>query len=393
MIKIASRPNLKYPLYLIISTFLRKIISILNLKLLKTKESLIYTFLMFFGELLAGFLLYRYQKNFTKRKYIRNEFYKFLSSPHFQKRLEMKKADSNIKICFLVFMTAFFDFFEFIISTYYINKIPKISETLELRLAGILIFISSFLYRYLFKFPLYKHQKFSMSVIGICLIILIISEYFFDEIDEDNEYKNLTIAILLSILSQMAIAFNNTIEKYLMEFNFLNPFFILLCQSSFGLIFVIICAIVENPIPDLKNIYDSNSMEMFIVFIILLLLYFVFGALKNIYRIITIMLFNPMNKQLADIIINPIYITYFFIEGGDFIKEGKRNYFYFFTNIFLLICFDIGGLIFNEFIIIFSCGLDFNTYESIVKRAAEADILGINQEDEEEEEKKSKEFL
>ena len=191
----------------------------------------------------------------------------------------------------------------------------------------------------------------------------------------------------------MAIAFNNTIEKYLMEFNFLNPFFILLCQSSFGLIFVIICAIVENPIPDLKNIYDSNSIEMFIVFIILLLLYFVFGALKNIYRIITIMLFNPMNKHLADIIINPIYITYFFIEGGDFIKEGKRNYFYFFTNIFLLICFDIGGLIFNEFIIIFSCGLDFNTYESIVKRAAEADILGINQEDEEGEDEKSKEFL
>ena len=76
-----------------------------------------------------------------------------------------------------------------------------------------------------------------MAIIGICLIILIISEYFFHEIDEDNEdneYKNLTIAILLSILSQMAIAFNNTIEKYLMEFNFLNPFFILLCQSSFG---------------------------------------------------------------------------------------------------------------------------------------------------------------
>ena len=100
-----------------------------------------------------------------------------------------------------------------------------------------------------------------------------------------------------------------------------------------------------------------------------------------------------MNKQLADIIINPIYITYFFIEGADFIKEGKRNYFYFFTNLFLLICFDIGGLIFNEFIIIFSCGLDFNTYESIVKRAAEADLLGINQADKEGEDEKSKEFL
>ena len=58
-----------------------------------------------------------------------------------------------------------------------------------------------------------------------------------------------------------------------------------------------------------------------------------------------------------------------------------------------MICFDIGGLIFNEFIIIFSCGLDFNTYESIVKRAAEADILGINQEDELGEDEKSKEFL
>ena len=38
------------------------------------------------------------------------------------------------------------------------------------------------------------------------------------------------------------------------------------------------------------------------------------------------MRFNPMNKNLADIIINPLYIIYYFISGVDFMKIGEKNY-------------------------------------------------------------------
>ena len=98
----------------------------------------------------------------------------------------------------------------------------------------------------------------------------------------------------------------------------------------------------------------------------------------------TILLFTPMNKNLADIIINPLYIIYYFCSGEDFIKIGGKNYAYFFINLLLLIIFDICGLIFNEFLILFCCGLNYNTYKSIAFRAAlkeEMDILPEEDED------------
>ena len=96
------------------------------------------------------------------------------------------------------------------------------------------------------------------------------------------------------------------------------------------------------------------------------------------------MLFTPMNKNLADIIINPIYIVYYFIEGKDFSKNGQRNYLYFFTNLIILIIFDICGLIFNEFLILFCCRLDHDTYKSITERAISLEEMNILNEDDEE---------
>ena len=97
----------------------------------------------------------------------------------------------------------------------------------------------------------------------------------------------------------------------------------------------------------------------------------------------TIMLFNPMNKNLADIIINPLYIIYYFISGVDFMKIGEKNYAYFFVNLVLLIIFDICGLIFNEFLILFCCGLNYNTYKSITFRASKIEEMNILQEEDE----------
>ena len=40
----------------------------------------------------------------------------------------------------------------------------------------------------------------------------------------------------------------------------------------------------------------------------------------------TVMLFSPMNKHLTDIFINPIYIIYYFADGGDFSNNNGKNY-------------------------------------------------------------------
>ena len=128
---------------------------------------------------------------------------------------------------------------------------------------------------------------------------------------------------------------------------------------------------------------------MFTLFIFLLLFYTIFGALKNIYRMVTIMLFTPMNKHLADIIINPIYIIYSFSIGDDFINDGNPDYFYFFSNIILLIIFDICGLIFNEFLILNCCSLEYDTYQSIFERAS----LELNNYSEDDDTNKSNENI
>ena len=384
MLKISLRPNLKYPINLIIWNFLRKIISILISGLFHFNASVIYTFLMFLGELIGGYLVYRYQRAFIKNS---NKKAKKIKLVHFSIVIEenkMARADGLIKISFLVIMTAFFDFFEFILSTYYIDKIHKISGSLQLRLGGVLILASSLLYWHLLKFQIYKHHIFSLIIFSICIIILIISEYFFQEFDGIITSKDLSLAILFSVISYISLTFDDVIEKYLIEFDFLNPFIILFRQGIIGIIFTIICALIENPFKGLKDVYENNSIGMFILFIFLLLLYSIFGALKNIYRMPTIMLFTPMNKNLADIIINPIYIVYYFIEGNDFSKNGERNYLYFFTNLILLIIFNICGLIFNEFLILFCCGLDHDTYKSITERAISLEEMNILNEDDEE---------
>ena len=373
MIKISLRPNLVYPIYLIISTFLRKIVTILISKFFSFKGSVIYTFLMFLGELIAGFLFYRYQTKFIEEKTKQNVLNsnKLSSKISFiQKESKMMRPDNVIKYIFLIFMTGSFDFFEFILSTYYISKFHKISGTLQTRLGGILMVFSSLLYWYLFKFPKFKHQILSIIILGLSIIILIISEFLFQTYDMILTVKNLALVIFFAILSHMCVAFNNTIEKYLIDYNFLNPFLLLTFQGIIGIVFTIICGIFENPFPALKNVYDDNSSGMFVLLLFMLLLYTLFGALKNVYRMYTIMLFTPMNKHLADILVNPIYIIYYFSIGDDFKLDGESNYYYFFLNLFLLIIFDICELIFNEFLILLCCGLEFNTYSSITSRAS-----------------------
>ncbi len=376
MIKISKRPNLIYPLYLILCTFLRKIISIILSKIYKFKNSVIYTFLMFIGEIIGGVFFYLYQKGYFEKK-IKISMPKGskLNNYLITNQAVMTTPDSNIKKIFLIILTAFFDFSEFLLSTHYINKIPKISGTLQIRLGGFLIVISSLICRFTLKIKIFKHQIVSVSIIGICLLILIISEFLFQTFDMILNIKNLFFAILFSILSHFFIAFNNTIEKYMIDINFFNPFKFLFMQGVIGLIFITIFSIFEEPISELKNIYIGNSTGMFTLFIFLLLFYTIFGMFKNIYRMVTIMFFSPMNKHLSDIIINPIYIIYYFAVGEDFVNNKGKNYFYFFLNLILLILFDFFGLIYNEFLIINCCGLDYNTYNSISFRAYELEEM------------------
>lgn len=69
MIKFALRPNLKYPLQLLLYNELRNTESTLVSKYLQFSDSLVLTPLMFIGECVSGFIIY-IPKKISKEKYI-----------------------------------------------------------------------------------------------------------------------------------------------------------------------------------------------------------------------------------------------------------------------------------------------------------------------------------
>ena len=68
-------------------------------------------------------------------------------------------------------------------------------------------------------------------------------------------------------------------------------------------------------------------------------------------------------------------MIYNFISGNDFIIGGSKNLFYFLINLILSFIISITGLVYNEFIVLFFCGLEHNTYKEITKRSKDVDEL------------------
>ena len=95
----------------------------------------------------------------------------------------MNRRDSLIKIYFLTFVSAYFDFIEFMISTNYIPKFKNSSVSFDVRLGALMIVFNALFYRYLLKFSIFRHQLFSLLIIRICLILIIIIELIFQDIN------------------------------------------------------------------------------------------------------------------------------------------------------------------------------------------------------------------
>ena len=360
MIKIRTRYNILYPLMLFVFSFLREVDSIF-ISRLKFNDSLLLTFLMFLAEFIAGLLIFSYNLSFFKGR--KKSTYKKIKL--IQAKEEMKRPDSRLKIYFLIFMAAYFDFIEFIITTIYISKYySDASKTLYIRQRCILTLVTAFFCFYLLKIKIFRHQIFSLLAILVCLIMIIILEYIFEEIPE-NKY-DLTVLLFFIFIDYFFNSFIENIDKYLLEYNYANPFQILMFEGLFGLLFTILYSIKENPLVQLLN-YDKDKM---IYLVICLFLFFLFSCGRNSYRIVTNKLYSPMTRTLTDSFLDPFLILYYFISGEDFKMEGITKYIYFSLNFILLIIIIIFGSIYNEVIVLFCCQMEHDTHSEITIRAS-----------------------
>ena len=368
MIRISIRKNLIYLLLLFISYTLRRIVIILLDKIFGLDNSLIFSFLMVLGEIIGGIIIYLYQCNFNKKtKSGKSKF----SIELIQNNREMKRADKGLKIIFLLFLASFFDLEEYLIITNFIPEIAELSTTTTLRLCSIMTITSSIICIITLIYKIARHRIFVLIILGIFSGIIIILDFIFKP--KNIYFWKYVISYLLVLCHFIFLSFTDVIEKYLAEYDYLDTFQMILSEGIFSFIMISIYSIFQNPLKEVSVVYNEISTGQFVLLIILLILYAVFSAGVNIYRIFCNILYSPMTKSLASYFFISPFIIYQFIDGNDFIYEGERNYVYFFSNLIICIIIDFLGLVYNEFFILNFWNLSKETHSEISRRATKVE--------------------
>ena len=252
---------------------------------------------MFLGELFGGTITYFYQKKYnTVKKEEKNDQYSItikLIKSEVTDDDYFSPLDSKIKIIFLILLVSLFDAVEFILVNIYLPRFINLSPSLYARLYGIATISAFVFYIYALKLPVFRHHKFSLFIISICLLIIIATEFYYQKFDIFLSYEQLGIAITFIAISQILCSCMDSIEKYLFEYDYMNPFVVLMYEGFFGFFISFIVFIDSNYFHDIALIYKNYSSGKFVLFIFLLIIYMILSAGKNLYRIFVTLKLKP----------------------------------------------------------------------------------------------------
>jgi len=155
------------------------------------------------------------------------------------------------------------DFVQFVLS-FNTPKYINISRSISSRLGGFLTIFNALYYYFVLRFPILRHQFFSLCGIGICLIIIIITEFIFQEVNIFLSYLQLFMLYLLIFIQQFCRAMIDSVEKYLFEYNHINPFYALFFEGIFGFILSLIMEYLKILFIILKYIKKRNLLNNFL---------------------------------------------------------------------------------------------------------------------------------
>jgi len=374
IIKFSVRPNLKYPFQYLMYNIIREIESILIFKFLDFTDLFIFTIMMFAGEFFSGLIVFLYQK-----KFVNKTLFKIVSTSKgkdlklITTNTSLKTIDSVPKMIFILFCCALFDFIQLVIS---IDSVEYLN--FDLRLGGFLIIIDALFYKFALKLPILRHQFFCLIAIGICLLIILLTEFIFQEINFLFSYEKVFFFLFVSLFGRFFCAMIDLNEKYLFDYNNVNPFFALLFEGFFGIILTLVFYIVYKIFKGIT--FKQYKAYEIVILVFALMIYILLSGFKNIYRVNTTKIFTPMVTSSFEYLINPIFIILDFSLNEDFMIKGEKNYTYFFINLIICLIISFFYLVFNDFIILSFCDLDKDTHKEISKRSLQDEKL-INLED------------
>ena len=92
-------------------------------------------------------------------------------------------------------------------------------------------------------------------------------------------------------------------------YNIINPFLILVTEGIFELIMATFYSINSSLFKEIIKQYEQNSSGNFILFIFLLILYLIFSAALNAYKIYCNVIYSPMARSITDYLMN-LFLIY-----------------------------------------------------------------------------------
>ena len=366
MIKFALRRNLIYPFQYLLWSVIRDIESDLISIFFKLDHLIITTPLMFLGEFLGGLILYIYDMKiitkYKKGKDIDNFTDKFIKMKH--------KIDEGhkIKIIFVIFTIALYDFVQFFLA-FPLSKFVNISASLEKRLRATYTIVTGIFCYYKLGLPIFKHHYFSLISIVICIILIISTEFGFQEFNIFLSYGQFSLALVLVFLIQLFHCLEQSFEKLLFVYYNSNPYYVLMIEGIFGLIFCVICSFFYNFFDDIIEFKKEKTTSEFVLLIFCLIIYVILSGGKNIFRLVTTKIFSPMTTTFVIYMFNPINLIISYFSKKDFKSHGESNLAYFLINFFISLILSFFGGVYNEFIILLCCGLERDTHNQVTKRS------------------------
>ena len=373
MLKFGFRNNNFYPLMLLLFIFLRIFVEkILKAHPYKEDIDFILSFLIFFSQSLIGAIIYLYYncktKEPTQEPIITGKRISKIGTVTLIMNKSYEINDSKFKKISLIIFASFFNFVGSIIrSDDAINfgEKEENNSQLEIRIRSIQIIISSLLCYFTLRLNIYKHQKLSLIIISLFLVFLIIIELIIA-----SNKKNKILSMLIVIMSCLSRAFLDVTEKYLFDYNYINILSMLIYEGLIGIFLFFIFFIVNKSYQNQgKNILIdmSHFNWQLITFILLIILYTVISGFRNAYRVTTNKYYSPMSRALFESTLDPFLFLYNFLTFYSY-DEGSKKWIYFSTVLFCLLVIAFFSLVYNDFIIFYCYGLEYNTYSEINRR-------------------------
>ena len=373
MLKFGFRNNNFYPLMLLLFIFLRIFVEkILKAHPYKEDIDFILSFLIFFSQSLIGAIIYLYynckKKEPTQEPIITGKRISKIGTITLIMNKSYEINDSKFKKISLIIFASFFNFVGSIIrSDDAINfgEKEENNSQLEIRIRSIQIIISSLLCYFTLRLNIYKHQKLSLIIISLFLVFLIIIELIIA-----SNKKNKILSMLIVIMSCLSRAFLDVTEKYLFDYNYINILSMLIYEGLIGIFLFIIFFIVNKSYQtEGRNILIdmSHFNWQLISFILLIILYTVISGFRNAYRVTTNKYYSPMSRALFESTLDPFLFLYNFLTFYSY-DEGSKKWIYFSTVLFCLLVIAFFSLVYNDFIIFYCYGLEYNTYSEINRR-------------------------